>query len=87
MAIASRSTSGVLSATDYNELRNSIVRILGTGIGDYGYGQATSSSTVAGSSTQLVSEIEMQKLRTDILKCWAHQEPVSNPLALENLGV
>ena len=84
MAIASRSTSGVLSATDYNELRNSIVRILGTGIGDYGYGQATSSSTVAGSSTQLVSEIEMQKLRTDILKCWAHQEPVSNPLALEN---
>jgi hypothetical protein len=84
MAIASRSTSNVLSSTHYNELRNLIVKLLGTGVGDYGYGQPTISSTVAGGSTQLVSEIEMQKLRSDILKCWGHQEAPSSILLLEH---
>jgi len=72
MPISNRSTAQTLTATHYNELRNKIVQILGTGSIDYGYGQATTSSTVAGGSTTLVSATHMAQLRADIVKAYVH---------------
>ena len=72
MAVASRNTSQALTATHYNEIRNLAVSILGTGSGNYGYGQPTVSSTRA-AGTNLVSAIDMQNLRTDIMRSWVHQ--------------
>lgn len=72
MAISNRTVTDTLTAAHYNEIRNKIVQILGTGAGDYGYGQATTSSTVAGSSTQLVQAVHMAQLRTDIVKAYVH---------------
>ena len=72
MPISNRTTAQTLTAAHYNELRNKIVQILGTGSTDYGYGQATTSSTVAGGSTTLVSATHMAQLRADIVKAYVH---------------
>lgn len=68
MAISNRSAGTTLTATDYNELRNKIIEILGPNSGGStrGYGQATTSSTVAGGATTLVSATHMAQLRADI---------------------
>lgn len=72
MPISNRTTSDTLTAAHYNELRNKIVQILGVGASDYGYGQGTISTTVAGSSTQQVNAQHMANLRTDIVKAYVH---------------
>jgi len=74
MAISNRSAGTTLTATDYNELRNKIIEILGPNSGGStrGYGQATTSSTVAGGATTLVSATHMAQLRADIVKAYVH---------------
>jgi len=83
MAISSRNTTQTLTASHYNEIRNQVVKVLGTGSGDYGYGQPTVSSTRA-SGSHLVSAVDMQNLRKDIMKAYYHQEGLQLTSVLEN---
>lgn len=57
--------------TDYNTIQSKIENVLGTGSGDYGYGQAVSSSQVSLSSK--ISVLQWNNLRSDILKARQHQ--------------
>lgn len=79
MAISSRNTSQILTASHYNEIRNQVVKVLGTGTGNYGYGQPTVSSTRA-SGSHLVSSVDMQNLRKDIMRAYVHQQGAAVPL-------
>lgn len=58
-------------ATDYNTIQAKINLVLGTGTGDYGYGQTVTSGQVS-----LANKIEASQwnaLRTDLLKARQHQ--------------
>jgi len=91
MPIANRTTSDTLTAAHYNEIRNKIVQILGTGSGDKGYGQSLSSSQVTandiaqGIDGDLVTATQMDYLRSDIEKCWKHQ--VTTAFSLGDVSV
>jgi len=73
------SAGGSIFADNYNLLQAEVARILGTGSGDRGYGQALSSSQVTandivqGVDGDLVTAAQMDYLRSDIEKCWKHQ--------------
>jgi hypothetical protein len=58
-------------ANDFNIIQSKIFQVLGSGSGDYGYGQLISStqSTV----TTPVSMTSWNNLRTDLLKAYSHQ--------------
>ena len=58
-------------ATDYNVIQSKVNLILGTGTGDYGYGQSVSSSQVA--INNKITATQWLALRTDLLKCRQHQ--------------
>jgi hypothetical protein len=56
--------------TDYNNIRNKVVGVLGTGSGSSGYGQVVSSSAVSLSSRVTVNEYAA--LRNDIINAYRH---------------
>lgn len=56
--------------TDYNNIRNKVVNVLGTGSGTSGYGQTISSSAVSLSSRVTVNEYAL--LRNDIINTHRH---------------
>lgn len=58
-------------ATDYNTIQSTISQVLGTGSGDYGYGQTVLSSQV--SVNAKISVTQWSNLRTDILRARQHQ--------------
>lgn len=58
-------------ATDFNAIQSRVNLILGTGTGDYGYGQSVSSTQVNTSSKITVAH--WLALRSDLLKCRQHQ--------------
>jgi len=58
-------------ASDYNAIRNKIIRVLGTGDGSHGYGQSIQSSSVAVGST--VTKTQWDLLRFDIYNALFHQ--------------
>jgi hypothetical protein len=60
-----------ISATDYNTIRNKIIRIVGTGDGNRGYGQSINSSAV--SSGNIVTKSQYDLLRFDIYNALFHQ--------------
>lgn len=62
--------SKIVSA-DYNNVRNSMLALLGTGSGDQGYGQTPLSSAV--SASQKVREQQWDLLRQDIQRIADHQ--------------
>lgn len=64
-----------ISATDYNAIQSKIALVLGSGSGDYGYGQAISSSSV--SPTSKVTATQWNNLRSDIARCRQHQTGVT----------
>jgi hypothetical protein len=61
----------IIRVTDYNNIRNKIVNILGVGSGSQGYGQPVRSSEVATHSR--VRLPEWDNLRFDIINIWKHQ--------------
>lgn len=58
-------------ATDYNSIQSNAALILGSGSGDYGYGQSVLSSQV--STNAKISVTQWNNLRTDLLRCIQHQ--------------
>jgi len=58
-------------ATDYNEIRNKIVDVMGSGSASYGYGQDIISSPV--SNLERVTKVQWDNLRFDIINARVHQ--------------
>jgi hypothetical protein len=65
-----------IEADDFNTIRNKIVNVLGTGAGNFGYGQSIQSSSV--SSGQDIEAQQWNNLRWDIFNVLVHQTG-SNP--------
>jgi hypothetical protein len=61
----------IIQQSDYNDIRNKVVGILGPGSGNSGYGQPVRSSAVAVGNR--VSVTEWGNLYLDILNCYNHQ--------------
>lgn len=58
-------------ASDYNEIRNKIVDVMGTGAASFGYGQTIISSPV--SNVERVTKAQWDNLRFDIINARVHQ--------------
>ena len=69
----------VVTAAQYNGLQSRVQQVLGNGSGNFGYGNAVSSSQVITGDT--VSSTQMDNLRTDMGKSWTHQTGDNIPLA------
>lgn len=63
-----------IKALDYNTLQNLIVEVMGTGTGDYGYGQTTLSSEVL--QGNIITEQQWDNLKFDIINAKLHQDGV-----------
>jgi hypothetical protein len=61
----------IITQAEYNNIRNKVVGVLGTGSGNTGYGQPLNSSAVALGTR--VSINEYANLRFDIINAWVHQ--------------
>ena len=68
-----------ITAAQYNGLQSRIEQVLGTGSGDFGYGNSVSSSQVTTGDS--VTAGQMDNLRSDMGKCWTHQTGDNIPLA------
>ena len=85
-------TGGSIDAANYNLLQTEVAQILGTGLGDKGYGQSLSSSQVTandiaqGIDGDLVTATQMDYLRSDIEKCWKHQVTTAFTLGDVSVG-
>ena len=55
---------------DYNDIRNKVINVLGTGSGNSGYGQTVQSTAVAEGFK--VSRTDWGKLRWDIINAYRH---------------
>lgn len=60
-----------IEATDYNLIQSKIALVLGTGSGDYGYGQSVASSQVVQSN--IISVTQWNNLRNDLVRARQHQ--------------
>lgn len=61
----------LISASDYNTIRNKIINVIGTGVGNSGYGQTTFSTSVSAGNT--VTKAQWDALRYDIYNSLLHQ--------------
>ena len=64
-------TGDLISAADYNNIRNKIIGIIGPGSGQSGYGQIIQSSAVTADS--IISKAQWDRLRYDIYNALIHQ--------------
>jgi hypothetical protein len=71
-------------ASEYNAIQTKIARVLGTGDGNFGYGQPLTSSQV---STVNITEVQWDNLRTDLLKARQHQTGVNESANLTDIAV
>jgi len=71
-------------ASEYNGIQTKIARVLGTGDGNFGYGQALASSQV---STVNITEVQWDNLRADLLKARQHQTGVNESTNLTDIAV
>ena len=69
----------VIRASDYNNIRNKIINILGSGSSSYGYGQLVKSAAV--DETSRVRVLDWSNLRYDIINVWKHQFGTTASLA------
>lgn len=60
-----------ITASDYNAIQAKIALVLGSGSGDYGYGQNVDSASVAANAK--ISVAQWSALRSDILRARQHQ--------------
>lgn len=65
----------LITAFDYNAIQAKISLVLGAGSGDFGYGQAVSSSSVG--QYAKITVAQWNNLRTDVVKCRQHQNGVT----------
>jgi hypothetical protein len=65
-------TGDIITATRYNQIQATVASVLGVGSGNSGYGQLLASSQI--SATQQVTADHMNRLRTDMLTCYIHQQ-------------
>jgi hypothetical protein len=72
------STGDNITAAQYNGLQSRVEQVLGTGSGNFGYGNSVSSAQV--STGDSVSAAQMDDLRSDMGKCWKHQTGDNIPL-------
>lgn len=76
------STGGTIFASDYNNIRTTVQSVLETQ-----YGQTLTSSTVAGSSTTIVTASQLSNLYIDLQSAFVHQTgAVSTNIAIPNAG-
>jgi hypothetical protein len=61
----------IITQAEYNNIRNKVVGVLGTGSGNSGYGQPLNSSAVALGTRVTINEYA--NLRFDIINAWVHQ--------------
>jgi hypothetical protein len=61
----------IITQAEYNNIRNKVIGVLGTGSGNSGYGQPLNSSAVALGSRVTINEYA--NLRFDIINAWVHQ--------------
>lgn len=61
----------LINLTDYNIVQSTIQSVLGTGSGDYGYGQSVSSSQIPAGS--VITAAQWVNLRNDLIKARQHQ--------------
>lgn len=66
----------IITQAEYNNIRNKVVGVLGTGSGNSGYGQNLNSAAVAVGNSVTINEYA--NLRYDIINAWVHQTG-SNP--------
>lgn len=72
-----RGVDGLIQVADFNNIRDKMVLVMGTGSG--GYGQ-TDISSVAETATSLIDELNMDNLRNDLLRARQHQTGVTESL-------
>jgi hypothetical protein len=78
--------SNTILASQFNTLQNRIAQLLGTGFGDFGYGQAVSSSLVQPPSDPNESDADnitvefINNLRNDLAKIYRHQNGTNLPI-------
>lgn len=77
-------TGDLISAADYNNIRNKVVAVLGSGSGSSGYGQTVQSSAVSTSST--VTKAQWDLLRFDLYNALFHQTGTAPTLTTVNVG-
>ncbi len=61
----------IITQAEYNNIRNKVIGVLGTGSGNSGYGQPLRSSAVAEGTRVTINEYA--NLRFDIINAWVHQ--------------
>lgn len=76
-----RGVGGLIQAADYNNIRDKMVLVMGTG--STGYGQTDLSSTAV-SVDQEISEVRWDNLRTDLLRARQHQTGVDETANITN---
>ena len=86
------SPGDTITAADFNNLQSRIAQVLGTGSGDFGYGQAVSSSQVTSLTDPSIPDgdsvlaSQFNDLRDDLGKAYKHQEGSDIPIASFTAG-
>jgi len=70
-----------IKVSDYNDIRNGVTSVLGTGAGNFGYGQPVQSNLVNLSSKLSIND--WQQLKYDIQSCYRHQTNADPPTIAE----
>ncbi len=68
-----------ISSLDYNEIRNKVISVLGTGSGSRGYGQAIVSTPVFAGNT--ITAEQWDNLKTDLVNALVHQNGILPSIA------
>lgn len=79
------STGDLISAAQYNGLQSRISTVLGTGAGNYGYGQPVGSGQVT-TSTDTITADQLDLLRADMSKAYVHQNGANIPVRNVSVG-
>lgn len=74
----------IISATDYNTIRNRVVGVLGNGSASRGYGQALNSAGVSTGTT--ITKTQWDQLRYDLYNVLVHQTGSTPSLVSVNVG-
>lgn len=89
MAVTSNDT---ITASQFNNLQSRIAQVLGTGSGDFGYGQPISSSQVSSLQDPNIPDgdsilaAQFNDLRTDLAAAFTHQTGDNIPVSPFNVG-
>lgn len=78
-------TNQLIEAADYNQIRNTIIAIMGTGSGNRGYGQTIMSSAVSPSASRVLKS-DWDLLRYDITNARTHQTNTAPTIADPAVG-